>query len=142
MIRRPPRSTRTDTLFPYTTLFRSIGTVANLGGVAEVLYTGDNRPRLGNAVYGLFGRDFVTRDGRRTMIVVVTPRQWANLIAALNLGEGIARIEAERGVSFAADDGLRFAHRAALSPLFAAAIAARDQVDMADAFADERKRVV
>src|SRR3546814_15836686 len=26
MLRRPPRSTRTDTLFPYTTLFRSIGT--------------------------------------------------------------------------------------------------------------------
>src|SRR3546814_2033895 len=30
MIRRPPRSTRTDTLFPYTTLFRSCGSV---GGV-------------------------------------------------------------------------------------------------------------
>src|SRR3546814_18585589 len=28
MIRRPPRSTRTDTLFPYTTLFRSRGRVA------------------------------------------------------------------------------------------------------------------
>src|SRR3546814_6820014 len=28
MIRRPPRSTRTDTLFPYTTLFRSIGKTA------------------------------------------------------------------------------------------------------------------
>src|SRR3546814_20725055 len=27
MIRRPPRSTRTDTLFPYTTLFRSLETV-------------------------------------------------------------------------------------------------------------------
>src|SRR3546814_20598244 len=27
MIRRPPRSTRTDTLFPYTTLFRSLGNV-------------------------------------------------------------------------------------------------------------------
>src|SRR3546814_11649487 len=26
MIRRPPRSTRTDTLFPYTTLFRSLDT--------------------------------------------------------------------------------------------------------------------
>src|SRR3546814_4624514 len=26
MIRRPPRSTRTDTLFPYTTLFRSVST--------------------------------------------------------------------------------------------------------------------
>src|SRR3546814_8763759 len=28
MIRRPPRSTRTDTLFPYTTLFRSVHTSA------------------------------------------------------------------------------------------------------------------
>src|SRR3546814_10577979 len=27
MIRRPPRSTRTDTLFPYTTLFRSCGSL-------------------------------------------------------------------------------------------------------------------
>src|SRR3546814_12701982 len=31
MIRRPPRSTRTDTLFPYTTLFRSIVVVAANG---------------------------------------------------------------------------------------------------------------
>src|SRR3546814_16303923 len=30
MIRRPPRSTRTDTLFPYTTLFRSPTLIANL----------------------------------------------------------------------------------------------------------------
>src|SRR3546814_13501730 len=29
MIRRPPRSTRTDTLFPYTTLFRSQGNQSN-----------------------------------------------------------------------------------------------------------------
>ena len=67
----------------------AIGTVANLGGIAEVLYTGANRPRLGNAVYGLFGRDFVTADGVRTMIVVVTPRQWANLVAALKLESGV-----------------------------------------------------
>src|SRR3546814_7085869 len=31
MIRRPPRSTRTDTLFPYTTLFRSIQALDLLG---------------------------------------------------------------------------------------------------------------
>src|SRR3546814_5035475 len=35
MIRRPPRSTRTDTLFPYTTLFRSAG-------------GGRNQPRAGD----------------------------------------------------------------------------------------------
>src|SRR3546814_6347684 len=32
MIRRPPRSTRTDTLFPYTTLFRSVPRVSPLSG--------------------------------------------------------------------------------------------------------------
>src|SRR3546814_5658007 len=32
MIRRPPRSTRTDTLFPYTTLFRSPGAAACAAG--------------------------------------------------------------------------------------------------------------
>src|SRR3546814_6291046 len=32
MIRRPPRSTRTDTLFPYTTLFRSRGIMAEIAG--------------------------------------------------------------------------------------------------------------
>jgi len=112
----------------------AIGTVANLGGVAEVLYSGGNRPRLGNAVYGLFGRDFVTADGQRTMIVVVTPRQWANLVAALGLGDAVAAIEAARGVSFAKDDGLRFTHRDALYPLFERAIASRSHADLAAAF--------
>src|SRR3546814_4712484 len=39
MIRRPPRSTRTDTLFPYTTLFRSAlpGLSGDVGGVGEAL---------------------------------------------------------------------------------------------------------
>src|SRR3546814_5348531 len=38
MIRRPPRSTRTDTLFPYTTLFRSI--LQRLGEQVEFLRFG------------------------------------------------------------------------------------------------------
>src|SRR3546814_19557192 len=33
MLRRPPRSTRTDTLFPYTTLFRSIGRRLKQAGI-------------------------------------------------------------------------------------------------------------
>src|SRR3546814_4457418 len=35
MIRLPPRSTRTDTLFPYTTLFRSLAFLDAGGGYAE-----------------------------------------------------------------------------------------------------------
>src|SRR3546814_9764361 len=40
MIRLPPRSTRTDTLFPYTTLFRSVLAVFVEGGlrVAEIFF--------------------------------------------------------------------------------------------------------
>src|SRR3546814_10146666 len=34
MLRRPPRSTRTDTLFPYTTLFRSLDGLILSGSVA------------------------------------------------------------------------------------------------------------
>src|SRR3546814_6271245 len=35
MIRRPPRSTRTDTLFPYTTLFRSAGRCPRAARLSE-----------------------------------------------------------------------------------------------------------
>src|SRR3546814_3389352 len=37
MLRRPPRSTRTDTLFPYTTLFRSFDLFVFVGEPAEIL---------------------------------------------------------------------------------------------------------
>src|SRR3546814_15588718 len=38
MIRRPPRSTRTDTLFPYTTLFRSNSTLVLFDGMRAAYY--------------------------------------------------------------------------------------------------------
>src|SRR3546814_15671583 len=37
MIRRPPRSTRTDTLFPYTTLFRSVSPVLQIYAPVKLL---------------------------------------------------------------------------------------------------------
>src|SRR3546814_8948643 len=41
MIRRPPRSTRTDTLFPYTTLFRSFGIPEQRQVVQDRIMFGD-----------------------------------------------------------------------------------------------------
>src|SRR3546814_1821774 len=58
MIRRPPRSTRTDTLFPYTTLFRSVQGRARRacrGGGQDAR----RRPREGD------GRDRARRRRRR-----------------------------------------------------------------------------
>src|SRR3546814_18621528 len=48
MIRRPPRSTRTDTLFPYTTLFRSVVEVLPPGVIHDVQhpYEIEDAPRV------------------------------------------------------------------------------------------------
>src|SRR3546814_10165507 len=49
MVRRPPRSTRTDTLFPYTTLFRSAALpgIGTPEGQGRVDYRGGQRHRPG-----------------------------------------------------------------------------------------------
>src|SRR3546814_3932216 len=49
MIRRPPRSTRTDTLFPYTTLFRSVAASAGIPKTTLYKRYADKRELL-NAV--------------------------------------------------------------------------------------------
>src|SRR3546814_3671567 len=67
MVRRPPRSTRTDTLFPYTTLFRSLS-----GG----------RMRLSIGVgwnpveYAALGTDWHTRGARQAEQVTLLRRLW------------------------------------------------------------------
>src|SRR3546814_16520081 len=50
MIRRPPRSTRTDTLFPYPTLFRSAGAGRPERGRAQHTHRRGTRRRLAVAV--------------------------------------------------------------------------------------------
>lgn len=109
----------------------AIGTVANMGRVAEVLYTWQERERLGNAVFGTIGRDFVTRDGVRIMLVAINERQWEGLVTALTLGERIAALEAALGIKFAGDDGLRFTHRASIFALIEQAIGALDHGEVA-----------
>src|SRR3546814_3829480 len=46
MIRRPPRSTRTDTLFPYTTLFRSRPRRGDGEGARHTMLGGEGKVRL------------------------------------------------------------------------------------------------
>jgi 2-methylfumaryl-CoA isomerase len=91
--------------------------IANMGMIAEVLYSGHNRERLGNAVYGAFGRDFETADGKRVMIMALTQKQWAGLVSVLGIEAEVGAIEAQHNVSFAKDEGLRFIHRDALFKL-------------------------
>jgi 2-methylfumaryl-CoA isomerase len=84
--------------------------VGNLGKIAEVQINGHERVKDGNYLYGAFGRDFLTRDGRRIMVVALTPKQWQGLVAATGLREEFETIGNMLGVSLDEHAG-RFAAR-------------------------------
>ena len=69
-----------------------LATVGNLGHVGDVQLNGAARPAIGNDLYGSFGRDFATADGRRVMIIALTRRQWRAIGEATGLGERLAMI--------------------------------------------------
>jgi 2-methylfumaryl-CoA isomerase len=111
----------------------AIASVANIGSLAEMHYTGANRARLGNSVYGAFGRDFVTADNMRLMIMAITPRQWGGLVKVLDIGPEVAAIEASHNVSFDVDEGIRFIHRDRLFPLVEARVSRWEYAPLAAA---------
>ena len=110
----------------------AIGTVANSGAMAEMLYRGADRERLGNAIWGAFGRDFRSKDGTRFMVAALTPKQWDGLVTAFGVEAEIAALEQECGVRFADGDRPRFEHRHALFDLFQSRADALSWDDLAD----------
>ena len=108
----------------------AIGTVANSGAMAEMLYRGGDRERLGNAIWGAFGRDFRTKDGQRFMVAALTAKQWTGLVKAFGLSDEIAALEQECGVRFADGDDPRFRHRYALFDLFQSRAGTLDWSDL------------
>ncbi|MEO1221123.1 MAG: CoA transferase [Pseudomonadota bacterium] len=99
----------------------AIGTMANSGTMAEMLYRGGDRKRLGNAIWGAFGRDFQTKDGTRFMVAALTAKQWTGLVEAFDVASGISALEHELGVDFNAGDRPRFENRHRLFALFQSA---------------------
>jgi 2-methylfumaryl-CoA isomerase len=84
--------------------------VGNLGKIAEAQINQRERPKDGNYLYGAFGRDFTTKDGRRVMVVALTLRQWQNLVKATGLAEAFANCEKMLGVDLT-KEGDRFVAR-------------------------------
>ena len=113
--------------------------LGHLGQLAEVLVSGTDRGRNGNDLFGAFGRDFATADGKRLMIVAITGRQWTDLVASLAVGVRYRGIEAELGVSFERDEGLRYLHRERLWPIFEWAFASRTSDELALLFEIDRR---
>ena len=99
-----------------------LATVANLGYVADVQINGESRGPIGNDLYGAFGRNFATVDGRELMIVAISTRQWQSIGRATGLTASLAMIGPMLGVDLSTEDGLfeaRDAIAAVLKPWFA-----------------------
>jgi 2-methylfumaryl-CoA isomerase len=100
--------------------FAAMGHLGRIAGT-QLGVSGDGKE--GNYLYGAFGRDFLTRDGRRVMVVGLTERQWAALKDATGIGGAVAALAKETGFDLD-EEGARYEARepiaALLEPWFAA----------------------
>ena len=111
-----------------------LATVSNLGYVADVQINGAVRPPLGNDLYGAYGRDFATADGRRIMLAAISNRQWRAIGTATGLAERLAMIGPMMQVDLNQEGG-RFEARHAISALLEPWFARHTLAEITTAFA-------
>ncbi|KAA9150211.1 2-methylfumaryl-CoA isomerase [Amycolatopsis acidicola] len=109
----------------------AMATLGNLGFLTEA-QLGGVRPRAGNYVYGLFGRDFATKDGARLMVVVLTQRHWRQLLEVTGLAAAVDALGAALDVDFSREN-TRYEHRATLAALLEPWFAARTKSEVTKA---------
>ena len=101
-------------------------TLSNIGVLAEAELLQQERPSVGNHLYGAFGRDFATADGQRLMVVAISAGQWAGLVRACGIADDVAALERRTGLDLA-DEAQRFEARDALAELIEPWFAARSR---------------
>lgn len=107
--------------------------VANLGYLAQAQLTHEERSQIGNDLYGAFGRDFPTSDGRRVMVVAISLKQWQSLADAAGITEHLPAIEKALGVDLR-KEGDRFQARDAIAAFLAPFIARHSLIELREIF--------
>jgi 2-methylfumaryl-CoA isomerase len=110
-----------------------LAVTGHLGFIGEAVLEDEPRGRFGNHVYGTFGRDFVTRDGRRVILLALTPRQWRSLVDATGLSGEFRNLEARLGLYFN-NEGDRWRGRQEICDMLQAWIAVRNLTSVAATF--------
>jgi 2-methylfumaryl-CoA isomerase len=98
--------------------------LGHLGMIAEVMVNDDDRARYGNYLFGAFGRDFMTREGERAMVVGLTNMQWNTLVKATGIADAVRDLGKSLQIDLA-DEGSRFVAREAIAALLEPWFAAR-----------------
>ena len=110
----------------------ALATASNLGLLTEAMVNGTSRQRIGNAVYGTYGQNFMSSDGVAFMIVVLTGRHFRDLNTLTGTTEAVAALSESLGADFS-DEGERYRHRDALSGLYAEWFSARTGAEISTA---------
>jgi 2-methylfumaryl-CoA isomerase len=111
----------------------ALAVAGHLGYLAEAQLRGTGRPRIGNHLYGGFGRDFGTGSGDTVMIVTLTPRHFADLARVTGLTDVFAGLARLLGADFSRDSD-RYAHREAIAGLLTPWFARHSSQEIAAAF--------
>jgi len=85
-----------------------------LGYLADAELHGFGRSRQGNYLYGAFGKDFPTADGRRVMVAAIARSQWTRLCRATGSVEKMRELGALLGLDLD-DEGARYEAREAIA---------------------------
>ncbi|MCP5426181.1 MAG: CoA transferase [Gammaproteobacteria bacterium] len=94
----------------------ALAMLGNLGFIGEVAINDFDRPKYGNALYGAYGQDFVTADGRRVMVVGLTRRQWEGICKITGLKPDLDALAKHLGLDFN-EEGDRFKGRKQITAL-------------------------
>ena len=103
----------------------ALAMVANLGLLAEAQVNHVQRERIGNYLYGGFGRDFRTRDRHTIMVVALTARHWNDLMTVTGLAGTVDQLAGILGADFSIDDD-RFRYREVVAGLLQPWFESRD----------------
>lgn len=111
----------------------ALAMLGNLGIIGEVMINDVDRPKYGNALYGAFGNEFDTADGRKVMLVGLTRRQWDGIRETTGLQNELDALGQRLGLNLNLE-GDRFKARHEITALLEPWFRARKVEDFAEAF--------
>ncbi|MFP4436727.1 MAG: 2-methylfumaryl-CoA isomerase [Chloroflexaceae bacterium] len=111
--------------------------IGNFGMIAEVMINDTDRPKQGNYLYGAFGRDFETLDGKRVMVVGLTDLQWKSLNKATGLTDEFNALGTRLGLDMR-DEGNRFRVRREIARILEPWFYARTLAEVQRVFEEHR----
>lgn len=102
----------------------ALSSISNLGFVGDVIINKSKRERIGNFLYGAFGKNFITKDNIHVMIVAITPKQWRQLLDSIQVVNPIEKLEKRMKLNFSIE-GNRYIAREEIYQIMQKAIGAK-----------------